>query len=123
MTPDWGCLWRNGLISAAGLQDEAISQDERERQRYVNEPTVDRSKRHQPECRGRQLMPWTTTCSRVTGLLNETALPHWLRFSPRESDVKLETPRKDAGCRESAPALTAALGDRRLPTRGPPTHT
>ncbi len=120
VTPDWGCLWCNGLVSAAGLQDEAISQEERERQRYVDEPTV--------------TAPSVVTLNAVaaahavddylfsvTGLLDETALPHWLRFSPRESDVKLETPRKDAGCRECGAGPHGRLGRgdaQRLPTRG-----
>lgn len=35
-----GCLWCNGLISAARLQEEALSTAERDRQRYVDDPQV-----------------------------------------------------------------------------------
>lgn len=35
-----GCLWCNGLISATRLQEEALSQVEHERQRYVDDPQV-----------------------------------------------------------------------------------
>ncbi|MGD9691402.1 MAG: ThiF family adenylyltransferase [Phycisphaerales bacterium] len=38
--PGWGCLQCNGLISAAQLQEEALSPEERDRQRYVDDPQV-----------------------------------------------------------------------------------
>jgi hypothetical protein len=120
VTPDWGCLWCNGLVSAVGLQDEAISQQERERQQYVDEPTVTA-----PSVISLNAMAAAHAVDdylfSVTGLLEETALPHWLRFSPRMSDVKLETPRKDTGCRECGTGPQGRLGRgdaRRLPTRG-----
>jgi molybdopterin/thiamine biosynthesis adenylyltransferase len=40
LTPDFGCLWCNELISPAGLQDEALTADQRRKQRYVDEPEV-----------------------------------------------------------------------------------
>lgn len=120
VTPDWGCLWCNGLVSAAGLQDEAISQAERDRQRYVDEPTVTA-----PSVISLNAVAAAHAVDdylfSVTGLLEETTLPHWLRFSPREADVKFETPRKDAGCRECGSGGHGRLGRgdaRRLPTRG-----
>jgi len=119
MTPDLGCLWCNGLVSVAGLQEEAISQEERERQRYVDDPTV--------------TAPSVITLNAVaaahavddylfsvTGLLDVAAPHQWLRFTPREADVKFETPRKDDACPECGAGPKGRLGrgdDRRLPTR------
>jgi len=119
VTPDLGCLWCNGLVSAAGLQEEAITQEERQRQRYVEDSTV--------------IAPSVITLNAVaaahavddylfsaTGLGDSGAAHHWLRFTPIDSDVKFETPRKDAGCREcgSGPKGRLGRGDgQRLPTR------
>jgi len=119
ITPDLGCLWCNGLVSPAGLQEEAIGQEERDRQRYVDDPTV--------------TTPSVITLNAVaashavddylfsvTGLLDEDAPHQWLRFTPRESDVKFEVPRKDVACRECGAGPKGRLGrgdSRRLPTR------
>ena len=108
VTPDLGCLWCNGLVSAAGLQEEAISHEERERQRYVDDPVV--------------AAPSVITLNAVaaahavddylflvTGLLEQHAPNQWLRFTPRDGDVKFETPRKDPMCRECGAGPRAAL--------------
>ena len=39
MTPE-SCLLCSGLINSAKLQEESISEDDRKRQRYVDEPEV-----------------------------------------------------------------------------------
>ena len=38
--PNGGCLWCNQLISSAKLQEEAVSEEQRKRQAYVDDPTV-----------------------------------------------------------------------------------
>lgn len=38
--PDSGCLWCAGAISPVQLQNEALNAEERERQRYVDDPDV-----------------------------------------------------------------------------------
>jgi len=38
--PNGGCLWCNQLISPAKLQEEAISEEQRKRQAYVDDPTI-----------------------------------------------------------------------------------
>jgi len=40
VVPDAGCLWCGGAISPAQLNREALSPEERERQRYVEDPNV-----------------------------------------------------------------------------------
>jgi hypothetical protein len=40
VVPDSGCLWCGGAISSAQLNREALSAEERERQRYVDDPDV-----------------------------------------------------------------------------------
>jgi hypothetical protein len=56
VVPGSGCLWCNGLISPARLQEEALTETERQRQRYVEDSTV-----HAPSVitlnAGRSLLP------------------------------------------------------------------
>lgn len=40
VTPVAGCLWCNGLINAARLQEEALPDQERQRQAYVDDPDI-----------------------------------------------------------------------------------
>jgi hypothetical protein len=119
VTPDLGCLWCNGLINPAALQDEALSEEQRRHQRYIDEPTV--------------TAPSVITLNAVsashaaddymfavTGLLDPAAPQHYLRFTPMEADAHFERPRKDAGCRECGAGPKGRLGrgqGRRLPTR------
>lgn len=117
--PDSGCLWCNGLISPAKLQEEAISEKERRQQRYVDEAAVQ--------------APSVITLNAVaaahavddylfavTGLLNPDTSNAYRRFLPLMGDFVLDEPRKDVGCPEcgSSPRGRLGLGSaRRLPTR------
>jgi hypothetical protein len=119
VTPDIGCLWCNGLISPAGLQDEAISPEERERQRYVDDEAV--------------TAPSVITLNAVaaahavddylfsvTGLLYRTTPHNYMRFTPVDAGVRFEEPRKDLGCRECGSRSKGRLGrgqSKDLPTR------
>ena len=119
VSPGSGCLWCNGLISPARLQDEALSAAERARQHYVDDSTV--------------TVPSVITLNavaaahavddylfRVTGLLDEDVPHRYLRFLPREVDVCFETPRRDPSCSECGAGPQGRLSrgqQRRLPTR------
>lgn len=117
--PGSGCLWCNGLISSARLQEEALDAESRERQRYVDDPTVD--------------APSVITLNAVaaahaaddflfsvTGLLEEETPLRWLRFMPRRADAEFDLPRRDPDCPEcgTGPKGRRARGSTRtLPTR------
>ena len=117
ITPDLGCLWCNGLIDPARLQDEALSDDERRAQRYIQDTTV-----HAPSVITLNALAAAHATNdflfTATGLLHHTADPAYLRILPRTRDIRLDTPREDGGCLEcgTSPASRLARGDgRRLP--------
>lgn len=119
INPDSGCLWCNELISSALLQDEAFTEEQRRRQRYVDEEAV--------------TAPSVITLNAVAAAhavdaylfevmgLGDAVLPTpYIRFLPRERDVVFEVPRRGVQCRECGAAENGRLGDgdgRRLPTR------
>lgn len=119
VVPDSGCLWCNGLITPEGLQREAVSERERQQQRYVEDPTV--------------TAPSVITLNAVAaahaandflfailGLAQPDAFPGYLRVLPRARDVCFEETRADASCMECgiAPGSRRARGDSvRLPVR------
>jgi molybdopterin/thiamine biosynthesis adenylyltransferase len=99
VTPTRGCLWCNGLISSEGLQREAATAAERKAQRYVDEPEV--------------VAPSVITLNAtvasqaandflfaITGLTNPKSAADYLRFLPRDREVRFDAPRKDPGCCE-----------------------
>lgn len=109
VAPEAGCLWCNGLISASGLQDEAMSDEERRAQRYVDEPEV--------------IAPSVITLNAiaaalgttdflfgVTGLLSPDAAHEYLRVLPRHGDVHFDIPRKDADCIECGAGTASRRG-------------
>lgn len=117
--PDAGCLWCNGLISPSQLQDEAFTEEQRRRQRYVDDDDI--------------TAPSVITLNAVAAahavdayLFQLTGLsdcvdqaPH-RRFLPRNQDLVFEAPRADSGCLECGPSQRSRLGRgdaRRLPTR------
>ncbi len=117
VTPNSGCLWCNGLIDAAGLQDEALSEEERTAQRYV------------PEVIAPSVITLNAVAAAeavnhflfyVTGLLNSDVTGDFVRFRPRRREVWMDEPRKDADCSQCSDrkASKFARGDTiRLPVR------
>jgi len=119
VNPDLGCLWCNGLILASRLAEEAISEDQRNRQRYVDEPTV--------------TAPSVITLNALSaahaaneylfvtlGLLKPGTAHGYLRVLPLENSVIVEEPRRAAECIDcgASPASRLGRGDAaRLPTR------
>src|SRR5262249_35678562 len=116
-----GCLWCNGLISTEGLQREAATASERRAQRYVDEPEV--------------VAPSVITLNAtvasqaandflfsITGLANSRTPTDYLRFLPRDREVRFDEPRRDRECAEcgTEPRSRLARGDSfALPTKGP----
>jgi hypothetical protein len=117
--PDSGCLWCNGLISPARLQEEALSDSERREQRYVADATV----------RAPSVITLNAVAAAhavddylfsVTGLLNPGTSNAYRRFLPRDANYAFDDPRKDQCCSECGSDSTGRLGmgdARRLPTR------
>ncbi|WP_316227955.1 ThiF family adenylyltransferase [Bradyrhizobium sp. SZCCHNR3015] len=120
ITPDSGCLWCNGLINRAKLQEEAQTEREREAQRYVDEPTI--------------VAPSVITLNAVgasqavndflfymTGLRSDDASNAYMRFDPRARGIALDNPRRSWDCTECGSGSNArsARGDlgKRLPTK------
>lgn len=115
--PGAGCLWCNGLINPAKLQEEATDPAQRRRQRYIDEAEVPAPS---------VITMNAIACSHaandylltVTGLLTESEL-RWLRFNPRDLEATQQFPRQDPGCRECSDAGRLGRG----PTKSLPTST
>lgn len=117
--PDHGCLWCNGVISAARLQSEAASGQERKAWAYVDEPEI--------------AAPSVITLNAISaaeavndflfwlvGLRGETCRTGYTRHLPRTRAIRFEDPRADATCTECSTDSRSRLarGDsRNLPTR------
>ncbi|MEU7692554.1 HesA/MoeB/ThiF family protein [Microbispora hainanensis] len=120
ITPDRGCLWCNGLINTARLQEEALAPDERQAQRYVEDPTVVAP----------SVITLNATASAhaandflftVLGLLDPEAEHDYLRLRPQKATLYYDGIRKDADCPECGHEGRFARGDAgRLPTRARP---
>jgi len=114
-----GCLWCNGLISPARLQEEALTETERREQCYVEESTI-----HAPSV----ITLNAVACAHavddylfsLTGLLAPGTPNAYRRFLPRDADFMLDDPRHDPDCTECGPGPKGRLGagsSMRLPTR------
>lgn len=114
-----GCLWCNGLISPARLQEEALTESERRQQRYIDEATI-----HAPSV----ITLNAVACAHavddylfsLTGLLAPGTSDAYRRFLPREADFMLDDPRQDPDCTECGAGPKGRLGagaGMRLPTR------
>jgi len=119
LIPGSGCLWCNDLINPSLLQEEALSMEERRRQRYVDDPAV--------------VAPSVITLNAVaaahatddflfsvTGLMERQKECTWLRFLPRKGDVEFHEPRSDSECRECGSTTESRFArgpSRRMPTR------
>lgn len=117
--PSGGCLWCNGLIPPGRLQEEALSEEERRAQRYVDEPEV-----HAPSV----ITLNATSASyavndylfRTLGLHQPSVADDYFYLEPEVSSVRTETPRRDPNCLECGLNSRSrfARGDRAtLPTR------
>lgn len=117
--PSSGCLWCNGFISTEGLQREAATAAERRAQRYVDEPdltapsviTLNATAASQAV---NDFLFW------LTGLTRQGTSRDYMRFLPREREVRFDEPRKDAKCLECGRTQSSrfARGDSvELPTR------
>jgi molybdopterin/thiamine biosynthesis adenylyltransferase len=118
VTSESGCLLCNKLINSARLQEESISEADRQRQRYVDEPDV--------------FAPSVITLNAVavahaandflfymTGLRDAGVSSAYMRSQPRRRQNWLDEPRKSPACPECGehPKSRLARGDaRRLPT-------
>ena len=118
VTSECGCLLCNKLINSAKLQEESISEEERKRQRYVDEPAVG--------------APSVITLNAVavahaandflfymTGLREPDVTQAYMRAQPKCRQTWLDEPRKSPTCPECGahPKSRLARGDaRRLPT-------
>ena len=118
-TPDRGCLWCNGLINPARLQDEAVPATLRRAYAYVDDPDV--------------VAPSVITMNAVacahaadeflfhfTGLKFPDSEPHWFRWNSRRGLAGYDRPRSDPDCPECSQATHSrfGLGDHAdLPTR------
>jgi len=119
--PGQGCLWCNGLISPARLQEEATSPEQLRRQRYVAEEGV-----HAPSVITLNAIAVAHATNdylmSVTGLLSPADL-RWMKFFPQENRVATEIPRRDADCPECSPKGRLARGvSQSLPVRQASRH-
>ena len=97
LVPGQSCLWCNELIDATRLAEEAVSQRQREAQRYVDEvpaPSV-------------ITLNAVATAHAVNQYLFATVelqkLPedvHWVKYRPVEAEPTVEVPRRELGCSE-----------------------
>ena len=117
--PGIGCLWCNGLISPARLQQEALTETERREQRYVEENAI-----HAPSVVTLNAVASAHAVDdylfTTTGLLAPGTSNAYRRFLPREADFMLDEPRQDPDCTECGAGPKGRLGtgaSMRLPTR------
>lgn len=97
--PDHGCLWCNGLINSAKLQDEFASESQRVAQNYglgedVVAPSVNTLNATATATAANDFMIW------YTGLGGSAPSPHYSRFTPLNRMAIWEEPRKDPNCPE-----------------------
>lgn len=119
VTPDQGCLWCNGLISASQLQEEAIGDEERLAQQYVNDPTVSA-----PSVITLNAIATAHATNNflfaVTGMFNKKAVHGYVRWRPQFNEMWFDQPCKGTPCLEcsSTPGSRFARGDSwPLPTK------
>ena len=121
VTPEQGCLWCNGLISPARLQDEAVPEAAKRGYSYLDDPVV--------------AAPSVVTmnaiaCSHaadeflfhLTGLRYDDAETGWFRWNSRRALAGYDMPRRDEDCAECSGREHSRLGMGDagiLPTRSP----
>jgi hypothetical protein len=116
VVPGVGCLWCNGLILPARLQEEATSPEQRRRQRYVDEEDV-------PAPSVITLNAIATSMASNDFLMSVAGLLHaipleWIKTYPRSGTIVTEIPRRDPDCSECSPCGRLGRGATRpLPLR------
>lgn len=108
-TPGHGCLWCNGLINTARLQDEAVPSSAKRGYAYVDDAEV--------------VAPSVVTMNAVacahaaddflfhiTGLKYDTAEIGWFRWNSRRNQASQDMPRKDLECLECSGNENSRLG-------------
>jgi len=119
VTPEQGCLWCNGLINPARLQDEAVPETAKRGYAYVDDPDV--------------AAPSVVTMNAIacahaaddflfhlTGLKYDDAETGWFRWNSRRALAGYDMPRRDTDCAECSAEEHSrwGMGDSRaLPTR------
>lgn len=109
-SPGSGCLQCNGLIPAWRLTEEATDQDQRRRQRYVDDDDV-----HAPSvitlnavAASRAVDDWLMA---ICGLTDPKASPdHWVSYHPLTDEVVEQQPAKTSDCSHCGPSRFA-IGD------------
>lgn len=96
LVPGQSCLWCNELVSAAKLQEEATSPEQRRRQRYIDEVEL-----AEPSVITLNALAAAHAANdyllNVTGLLVSSSL-YWTKVFPHEGKVVSEMPRRDENC-------------------------
>jgi molybdopterin/thiamine biosynthesis adenylyltransferase len=113
-----GCLWCNGLINSDKLSEEALSEDERRAQRYVDDPGV-----ASPSVITLNAVGTAIACNQVMMSavgLRTAGSGDYVYVDGRTGAARYEEPRRDRECLECGltPSSRYARGDARsLPTR------
>jgi hypothetical protein len=116
LAPGRACLWCNGLIIPARLQEEATSPEQRRRQRYLDDEEVPA-----PSVITLNAVAASQATNdflmSITGLLEAKAI-HWSKAYPRSGEVVLENPRRSDSCGECSQQGRLGRGPtKRLPIR------
>ena len=120
VTPEEGCLWCNGLINPARLQEEAVPEAAKRGYSYVDDPDV---------AAPSVVTMNTIACAHaaddflfhLTGLKYEDAETGWFRWHSRRALAGYDIPRRDENCGECSGGEHSRLGmgdNGTLPTRG-----
>jgi tRNA A37 threonylcarbamoyladenosine dehydratase len=112
LVPGQSCLWCNGLINSAQLAEEALSQDQRKVQRYVEDVIAPSVITLNALATSHAVNDYLFT---VTGLAECRPL-RWRKFHSITNEVVDESVRRDEGCSECSGRLGAGSLIR-LPTR------
>ena len=119
VTPEHGCLWCNGLISPARLQDEAVPETTKRGYSYVNDPAV-----VAPSVISMNAVACAHAADAFLFYLMELkyddAETGWFRWNSRRTVAGYDSPRRGAGCVECSETENSRLcmGDNgTLPTR------
>lgn len=119
MLPGHGCLWCNGLIPPARLQEEAVPSEVREALKYVDDPHVEA-----PSVVTLNAMAAAHAANEflfaLTGLRDEPSPLRYVEFSPTKGTVRYIEPRRDQDCPECGETIGSRFGrgdGTGLPTR------